>query len=73
MIGSNYTEQPVKVTGWGRVTTSGDTSKFLRQATLKVLSSEACRNTSFGDHITESMMCAYTDDTDACQVLCVTP
>ncbi|XP_067214220.1 transmembrane protease serine 11D-like [Linepithema humile] len=67
MIGTDYTEHNVKVTGWGRVTTSGGASKFLRQATLKVMSWAACRNTSFGDHLTESMLCAYRDDIDACQ------
>nr|XP_012215619.1 PREDICTED: trypsin-1-like [Linepithema humile] len=65
--GTDYTEHNVKVTGWGRVTTSGGASKFLRQATLKVMSWAACRNTSFGDHLTESMLCAYRDDIDACQ------
>ncbi|XP_018306523.1 ovochymase-2 [Mycetomoellerius zeteki] len=65
--GSDYTEQYVKVTGWGRVQVKGPPSQFLRQATLKVMSFAACKNTSFGDHITESMMCAYNDNTDACQ------
>jgi len=69
MIDTDYTEHNVQVTGWGRVTISGDASKFLRQATLKVMSWQACKNTSFGNHLTESMMCAYNDDTDACQVL----
>ncbi|KYN28215.1 Transmembrane protease serine 9, partial [Trachymyrmex cornetzi] len=64
---SDYTGQYVKVTGWGRVQVEGEPSRFLRQATLKVMSFAACKNTSFGDHITESMMCAYNDNTDACQ------
>ncbi|EFN86139.1 Ovochymase-1 [Harpegnathos saltator] len=65
--GSDYTGHNVQVIGWGRVTTKGGASRFLRQATLKVMSHEACRNTSFGDHVTPSMICAYNDDTDACQ------
>ncbi|XP_012252329.1 trypsin-1-like [Athalia rosae] len=65
--GSDYTDHAVKVTGWGRVTNSGGASRFLRQAELKVMPYSTCRNTSFGDHLTESMLCAYTDDTDACQ------
>lgn len=69
MIESDYTGYHVKVAGWGRVQREGDTSRFLRQATLKVMSWASCRNTSFGDHLTESMMCAYNDNTDACQVL----
>lgn len=69
MIESDYTGYHVKVTGWGRVRREGDTSRFLRQATLKVMSWAACRNTSFGEHLTKSMMCAYSDNTDACQVL----
>jgi len=48
----------------------GEPSRFLRQATLKVMSFAACKNSSFGDHVTESMMCAYNDNTDACQVFC---
>jgi len=70
VIGSDYTGQYVKVTGWGRVQVEGEPSRFLRQATLKVMSFATCKNTSFGDHITESMMCAYNDNTDACQVFC---
>jgi len=70
MIDSDYTGQYVKITGWGRVQVEGKSSQFLRQATLKVMSFAACKNTSFGDHITESMICAYNDNTDACQVLC---
>ncbi|XP_072748554.1 transmembrane protease serine 9-like [Anoplolepis gracilipes] len=64
---SDYTGHHVKVTGWGRVQKEGDTSKFLRQAILKVMSWAACKNTSFGEHVTESMLCAYSDNTDACQ------
>ncbi|XP_011878430.1 PREDICTED: transmembrane protease serine 9-like [Vollenhovia emeryi] len=65
--GSDYTEKYVQVTGWGRVSVAGEPSQFLRQATLKVMSFAACQNTSFGDHITESMLCAYNDNTDSCQ------
>ncbi|XP_071651945.1 trypsin-1-like [Temnothorax longispinosus] len=65
--GSDYTGQYVKVTGWGRVQVEGEPSQFLRQATLKVMSFAVCKNTSFGDHLTESMICAYNDNTDACQ------
>ncbi|XP_011701444.1 PREDICTED: trypsin-1-like [Wasmannia auropunctata] len=64
---SDYTGQFVKVTGWGRVHVEGEPSQFLRQATLKVMSYATCKNTSFGDHVTESMICAYNDNTDACQ------
>ncbi|XP_011642656.1 trypsin-7-like [Pogonomyrmex barbatus] len=64
---SDYTGKYVKVTGWGRVHIRGEPSQFLRQATLKVMSFEVCKNTSFGEHLTESMMCAYNDNTDACQ------
>ncbi|XP_014467233.1 PREDICTED: trypsin-1-like [Dinoponera quadriceps] len=65
--GSDYTGHNAQVIGWGRVTTKGDASRFLRQATLKIMSHERCRNTSFGEHVTTSMICAYNDDTDACQ------
>lgn len=68
MIESDYTGHHVKVAGWGRVKREGATSRFLREATLKVMSWATCSNTSFGEHLTESMMCAYSDNTDACQV-----
>lgn len=69
---SDYTGQEVKISGWGRVSSNTwDSSRYLRQATLKVMSWEECRNTSFGEHITRSMICAYNDDTDACQVSAV--
>ncbi|XP_046417491.1 transmembrane protease serine 9-like [Neodiprion fabricii] len=64
---SDYTNHKVSATGWGRVTTSGNASRFLRQADLKVMPWSDCRNTSFGNHLTKSMLCAYNDDTDACQ------
>lgn len=67
--GSDYTGHKVKVAGWGRVTTDGGASRYLRKATLKVMPFATCSNTSFGDHLTESMLCAYADHTDACQVL----
>lgn len=58
----------MKVSGWGRVKTEGGASKYLREAALRVMPFEQCTKTSFGDHLTESMMCAYGDDKDACQV-----
>ncbi|XP_015605959.1 transmembrane protease serine 9 [Cephus cinctus] len=65
--GSDYTGHKVKVTGWGRVTTTGGASRYLRKANLKVMPWLSCKNVSFGDHITESMICAYNENTDACQ------
>lgn len=58
----------VEVTGWGRVKAEGQISNFLRQAFLTVLSFNDCRDTSYGHLVTEEMICAYKDDTDACQV-----
>ncbi|XP_074114697.1 trypsin-1-like [Cotesia typhae] len=67
MGGSDYSGHLVKVAGWGRVTVNGGASRYLRQATLKVMPFDICTNTSFGDHLTTSMLCAYNDNTDACQ------
>ncbi|EZA52937.1 Serine protease, partial [Ooceraea biroi] len=65
---SDYTGLEVKITGWGRVSDrTYETSRYLRQAALRVMPWQECKNTSFGDHISRSMMCAYKDDTDACQ------
>lgn len=68
--GSEYEGQKVKVAGWGRVTANGKSSRYLRQASLKIMSWSTCTNTSFGEHLTESMLCAYAAETDACQVFC---
>jgi hypothetical protein len=65
----DYTGRQVKITGWGRLSIkSWESSRYLRQAVLRIMSWENCRNTTFGEHITRSMLCAYNDDTDACQV-----
>ena len=66
--GSDYTGHKVKVAGWGRVTADGGASRFLRKASLRVMPMSSCKKTSFGDHLTDSMLCAYADQTDACQV-----
>lgn len=58
----------MKVTGWGTVAVNGATSKFLRETNLNVLSLDSCKNTSIGKHLTNSVICAYNDNTDACQV-----
>lgn len=65
---AKYTGQKVKVTGWGTVAVNGATSKFLRETNLNVLSLDSCKNTSIGKHLTNSVICAYNDNTDACQV-----
>ncbi|XP_047364417.1 trypsin II-P29-like [Vespa velutina] len=64
---AKYTGQMVKVTGWGAVAVNGATSKFLRETNLNVLSLDSCKNTSIGKHLTNSVICAYNDNTDACQ------
>ncbi|KAL2751137.1 transmembrane protease serine 9-like [Vespula maculifrons] len=64
---ANYTGQKVKVTGWGTVAVNGATSQFLRETNLNVLSLNTCKNTSIGKYLTNSVICAYSDNTDACQ------
>ncbi|XP_020278698.1 transmembrane protease serine 9-like [Pseudomyrmex gracilis] len=65
--GTEYAGRIVKVIGWGRVLNDGAASQYLRQASLKVMSYRDCKNTTFGNHITESMLCAYAENKDACQ------
>ncbi|XP_035723577.1 transmembrane protease serine 11G-like [Vespa mandarinia] len=65
---AKYTGQKVKVTGWGAVAVNGATSKFLRETNLNVLSMDSCKNTSIGKHLTNSVICAYNDNTDVCIV-----
>ncbi|XP_032456097.1 transmembrane protease serine 9 [Nasonia vitripennis] len=65
--GSDYTGHDVKVAGWGRVKNNGGASRYLRQASLKMMSYNTCKKTKIGNHLEKTMICAYADDTDACQ------
>nr|BAM29297.1 serine protease like protein [Gryllus bimaculatus] len=62
-----YANEIAYVTGWGRTLQGGNPSRYLRKANVKVLSMAACRNTTIGEHILDSMICAYEYETDACQ------
>ncbi|KAJ4432275.1 hypothetical protein ANN_20893 [Periplaneta americana] len=64
---SDYTKRTGMVTGWGRTAQNGNPSRFLRKAGVKILLQDDCKNTTVGDHIKDSMLCAYEFDTDACQ------
>nr|BAL14423.1 serine protease like protein [Meloimorpha japonica] len=62
-----YADRIAYVTGWGRTAQGGTPSRFLRKANVKILSMAHCRNTTIGEHILDSMLCAYEYETDACQ------
>ncbi|KAI4499081.1 hypothetical protein M0802_005947 [Mischocyttarus mexicanus] len=63
----DYSGKTAKVTGWGTFSVNGITSKYLRETNLTVLSLNSCKNTSIGNYLSNSVMCAYKDYTDACQ------
>ncbi|XP_011497937.1 PREDICTED: transmembrane protease serine 6-like [Ceratosolen solmsi marchali] len=65
--GSNYEGHQVKVSGWGRIKSNGGASRYLRQANLRILPYDLCKQTKIGPHLDEKMLCAYATDTDACQ------
>ncbi|XP_067000371.1 trypsin-1 isoform X2 [Anabrus simplex] len=67
--GSDYTHQIALVTGWGRTAQNGNPSRYLRKASVKILLQSDCRNTTIGEHIMDTMMCAYEFETDACQIV----
>ncbi|XP_012288929.1 trypsin-1 [Orussus abietinus] len=66
--GVGYEGKEATVTGWGRTVrdVSGN-STFLKQATLKILSLQECRDSPLGSHVTSSMLCAFKNNTDTCQ------
>ncbi|MCF7977526.1 MAG: trypsin-like serine protease [Chromatiaceae bacterium] len=57
------------VIGWGTLRENGLVSDSLQQVTLPLLTSERCRQTVYGDLITENMLCAgfLEGGKDACQ------
>ncbi|XP_015172523.1 PREDICTED: transmembrane protease serine 9-like [Polistes dominula] len=63
----DYSGKTAKVTGWGTIAVNGATSNLLRETNLTVLSLNSCKKTSIGNYLTNSVMCAYRDNTDACQ------
>ncbi|KAJ9579980.1 hypothetical protein L9F63_004363 [Diploptera punctata] len=64
---SDYTNLTGMITGWGRTAQNGKPSRYLRNAGVKIIPQEACKNTTVGEKITDTMLCAYEFGTDACQ------
>ncbi|XP_011295411.2 trypsin alpha-3-like [Musca domestica] len=58
----------LQISGWGRVTENGDLSKNLRTVRVPLLPREECvlRYKRLGENLTKSMMCAFTENKDAC-------
>lgn len=46
------------VTGWGATSSGGSTSSTLMQVDVPLLGPAACRNTAYGNEITNNMICA---------------
>nr|CAD7404729.1 unnamed protein product [Timema cristinae] len=65
--GSDYRGKLGMVTGWGRTAQNGNPARYLRRAGVKIVHEDRCKNTTIGDHIRETMLCAYEYNTDACQ------
>ena len=54
--------------GWGTTSYGGQVSDPLLQVSVKVLSTEHCRQfPAIGSKITDNMFCTYEDGKDACQ------
>ena len=68
ITGSDYTNLVGMVTGWGRTVQNGKSSRYLRSAQVKVIPQSACKNTTVGEYIIDTMLCAYEFGRDACQV-----
>nr|CAD7397569.1 unnamed protein product [Timema poppensis] len=64
---SDYRGKLGMVTGWGRTAQNGNPARYLRRAGVKIVHEDRCKNTTIGDHIRETMLCAYEYNTDACQ------
>ncbi|XP_061394951.1 seminase-like [Musca vetustissima] len=58
----------LQISGWGRVTEQGEISKNLRTVRVPLLPRAECvlRYKRLGENLTNSMMCAYDDNKDAC-------
>lgn len=74
VLGSTYWRAPPEkgvVIGWGRLSVDGPSAMKLRKTTVKILNDDQCIATVMGKYLTKSVLCAYEDSTDACQVTLV--
>lgn len=68
ILDEKFVEKLVFVTGWGRTGQDDIPSLSLRKVSLQVIANDKCKTiTSIGEHITDSMLCAYEVNKDACQ------
>lgn len=66
---NNYDNMKATVSGWGRMWSDGDNSRFLQETKVLVQPYEKCRNTKIGQLVDpNTMICAYSKNADACQV-----
>ncbi|XP_045496575.1 trypsin-7-like [Colias croceus] len=66
---SNYNNETGMVSGWGTTEEGGSVSNTLQEVQVPIMSNSACRMTSYGNRITDNMICAGYDEggRDACQ------
>ncbi|XP_050680302.1 trypsin-1-like [Leptidea sinapis] len=67
--GVSYMDQTGMVSGWGTTEEGGSVSSTLQEVNVPIISNSACRDTTYGNRITENMLCAGYDEggRDACQ------
>lgn len=67
-VNTDLDGQTAVITGWGTTSYGGQVSDPLLQVSVKVLSTEHCRQfPAIGSKITDNMFCTYEDGKDACQ------
>lgn len=68
---NNVFFQQAVVTGWGATEEGGQTSVYLQEVTVPILSNAECRKSKYGaTRITDNMLCAglKAGSKDSCQV-----
>ncbi|KAJ0177949.1 hypothetical protein K1T71_006822 [Dendrolimus kikuchii] len=67
--GMSYSNYTASVIGWGTTEEGGSVSDTLQQVDVTIMSNMECRNTKYGNRITDNMLCAGVPEggKDACQ------
>jgi len=56
------------VAGWGKTDEMGGVARILQEVNVTILTNDECKKVqTIGEHITDSMLCAYSEGQDACQ------
>ncbi|XP_059058657.1 trypsin-1-like [Achroia grisella] len=65
----SYSNYSGVVTGWGTTSEGGSVSSTLQEVSVPIISNEACRQTTYGNRISDNMLCAGEPQggRDACQ------